>query len=113
MEVILRANRRNIGRCYMLRPFAHPVACCCAKFDTGQTLSHLQTDASIPNNVGSCWPTLLLRPFARGFKLSVNGSNNSQQCWELLANNVATVCNSSKHSLELLANNVASVCSEL
>ena len=82
MEVILRANRRNIGRCYMLRPFAHPVSCCCvvgsccAKFETGQTLSHLQTDASIPNNVGSCWPTLLLRPFAGGFKLSVNGSNN-------------------------------------
>jgi len=23
------ANRRNIVGCYMLRPFAHPVACCC------------------------------------------------------------------------------------
>ena len=32
----------NIVGCYMLRPFAHPVACCsmlccCAKFETGQT----------------------------------------------------------------------------
>ena len=25
----------NIVGCYMLRPFAHPVACCCAKFETG------------------------------------------------------------------------------
>ena len=24
-----RANGRNIVGCYMLRPFAHPVACCC------------------------------------------------------------------------------------
>ena len=28
--VMLRANGRNIASgCYMLRPFAHPVACCC------------------------------------------------------------------------------------
>ena len=26
----------NIVGCYMLRPLAHPVACCCAKFETGQ-----------------------------------------------------------------------------
>ena len=32
-----RANGRNIVGCYMLRPFAHPVVCCCAKFETGQT----------------------------------------------------------------------------
>ena len=32
-----RANGRNIVKCYMLRPFAHPVACCCAKFETSQT----------------------------------------------------------------------------
>ena len=30
-----RANRCNIVGCYLLRPFAHPVACCCAKFETG------------------------------------------------------------------------------
>ena len=27
----------NIVECYMLRPFAHPVACCCTKSETGQT----------------------------------------------------------------------------
>ena len=27
----------NIVGCYMLRPFAHPVGCCCAKFETSQT----------------------------------------------------------------------------
>ena len=27
----------NIVGCYMLGPFAHPVACCCAKFETSQT----------------------------------------------------------------------------
>ena len=32
-----RANGRNIVGCYMLRPFAHPVACCCTKFETSQT----------------------------------------------------------------------------
>ena len=31
------ANGRNIVGCYMLRPFAHPVACCCTKFEAGQT----------------------------------------------------------------------------
>jgi len=37
----------------MLCPFAHLVACCCAKFETGQTLSYVQTDATTPNIVGS------------------------------------------------------------
>ena len=50
-----RANRHNIG-CYFLGPFAHPFACCCANFETGQTMN---------NKVGSCWPAML-RPFAQG-----------------------------------------------
>ena len=29
---------------------------------------------------------------ALALKLTVNGGNNSQKCWELLANNVASVC---------------------
>ena len=29
---------------------------------------------------------------ALALKLTANGGNNSQQCWELLANNVASVC---------------------
>ena len=36
----------KIVECYLLRPFAHPVACCCAKFETGQTLSYVQRDAT-------------------------------------------------------------------
>ena len=36
----------------ILRPFAHPVACCCAKFETSQTFSDLQTEL-LANNVAS------------------------------------------------------------
>ena len=46
----------NIVGSYMLRPFAHPVVCCCAKFETSQTISYVKTDATIPNIVG---PTML------------------------------------------------------
>ena len=46
----------NIVGSYMLRPFAHPVVCCCAKFETGQTISYVKTDATTPNIVG---PTML------------------------------------------------------
>ena len=28
------------------------VACCCSKFETGQTFSYVQTGATTPNNVG-------------------------------------------------------------
>ena len=41
----------------MLRPFPHPVACCCAKSETGQTFSYVQTDATTPHIVG---PIMLL-----------------------------------------------------
>ena len=50
--VKLRANGRgwpttpNIVWCYMLLAFTHPVACCCAKFETGQTFNPVQTDAT-------------------------------------------------------------------
>ena len=63
----------NIVGCYMLRPFAHPVACCCvfgsccAKFEIGQTVSCEQTDATTSNTVGQqCWEVLGL--FARSLK---------------------------------------------
>ena len=42
----------NIVGCYMLRPFSHPVACCCAKFETGETLTYVQMDATTPNFAG-------------------------------------------------------------
>ena len=58
----------NIVGCYMLRPFAHPFPCRC----------------------------VLLGVVAQILKLvkllATNGRKNSQQCWELLANNVASVC---------------------
>ena len=50
----------------MLRPFAHPVACCCAKFETGQTFSPVQTNATLlASNSQNCWE--LLRSLARNF----------------------------------------------
>ena len=45
---------------------SHDVGSCCAKFETGQTFSYVQPDVTTPNNVGSCWSTML-RPFAPGF----------------------------------------------
>ena len=42
-----RANGRNIVGCYMLRPFAHAVACCCAKFKTGQTFQPTTPNISL------------------------------------------------------------------
>ena len=53
-----RGNRPNIVGCYMLGTFAHPVACCQELlrkvFETGQTFSSVQTDATTLDNVGSC-----------------------------------------------------------
>ena len=46
----------NIVGCYMSRLFALTVACCCAKFETVQTFSYVQTDAATPKIVG---PTML------------------------------------------------------
>ena len=65
MEIMLRANGRNIVGCYILRPFAHPVTCCWElsrkRFESGQTLSCVQTDATISNNVASvCSPCCML-----------------------------------------------------
>ena len=38
--------------CVFLRTLLHVVGSCCAKFDTGQTLSYVQTDTTTPNIVG-------------------------------------------------------------
>ena len=47
------ANGRNVVGCYMLRRL-HTLLCvvgsCCEKFETGQTLSYVQADATAPNN---------------------------------------------------------------
>ena len=80
-------TRRNIVGPNMLRAFAHHVVCCCVllrlvatcwmKFETGQTSSNTFQQVATthnmvckcsqhvgPNNVASCWPTML-RAFAR------------------------------------------------
>ena len=46
------------------------VGSCCGKFETGQTVSYVETDTTTPNNVESCWPTIV-RPFARSLLLTV------------------------------------------
>ena len=52
--------------CMLLRV----VGSCCAKFETDQTFSYVQTDATTPNIVGQqCWE--LLRPFACSFTRSL------------------------------------------
>ena len=64
------ATTPNTVGCYMLRPVAHPVACCCAKFETGQTLSkQLPTFLLLRNRrsvAQQCWIRLhSLRPRTR------------------------------------------------
>ena len=49
--------------CTLCCMFLRVVGSCCANFETGQTFSYVQTDASTPNNLDSFWPTML-RPFA-------------------------------------------------
>ena len=50
-------NQIIVG-CYM---FLRAVRICCIKFETGQTFSYVQTDATIPNMLGQeCWQLLRL-----------------------------------------------------
>ena len=64
-------NRRNIVGCYTLRPFRHPVACCClllgccAKFETGQNYKATYKITNGRNKSQHCWASL--RPFPRSF----------------------------------------------
>ena len=101
------ANRRNIvGQqlptlldvtCCL--PFAHPVACCCAKFETSQTFQPTTPQISFvpwsPKHSATmldqfaqlfqhCWE--LLHPFAHHCQ---HARNNSQHC---CANNVGSCC---------------------
>ena len=49
----------DVARCIRLHTLfmlLRVVGSCCAKFETGQTFSYMQTDVTTPNNVG---PTLL------------------------------------------------------
>ena len=67
--------RRNIVGPNMLRAFAHHVVCCCVILRlVGWSLKRLQHVG--PNNVASCWPTML-RAFARALKASLL----KKKCW--------------------------------
>ena len=65
----LASNIWNTGRsvlsdvtCFVrLHTLLHVVESYCAKFETVQTLSYVQTDATTPNNVGSSWPECCAR----------------------------------------------------
>ena len=74
LKITLMANATRHVRftpcCMLLRG----VGSCCAKFDTGQTFSHVPGETT-PNIVGQqCWE--LLRPFARSLKVILNLSNS-------------------------------------
>ena len=149
----------DVTCCVRLKPccmLLDAVACCCAKFETGQTFqpttSHIsfvpwspkrsatmldpfaQLFQHVNSNSQQCWE--LLHPFARSLKPRANGRNivgsccvrlhvaksltgfklcattpnnmqqgvqtdvtcNIQQGWELVANNVASVCTGLKRS---------------
>ena len=66
----------DVARCIRLHTLfmlLRVVGSCCAKFETGQTFSYMQTDVTTPNIVASCWPTML-RPFAPGSRLRSHGT---------------------------------------
>ena len=48
------ATLLDVTCCIRLHTLLHVVGSCCAKFETGQTLSCVKTDATTPNIVGSC-----------------------------------------------------------
>ena len=66
--------------CVRLYTLLLVVGCYCAKFETGQTFSYVQTDATTPNNVGSCCVRLHGAKSLTGFKLcAITIPNNTQQ----------------------------------
>ena len=106
----------NIVGCYMLRPFAHPVACCCAKFETGQTFQ-----PTTPNiffwSVCTALPTLLgpCTPITHGLQrhtgcILPTMHCRSQHCWELL-HPFAHHCQHARNNFQhCWRNNVGSCC---
>ena len=47
------ATLLDVTCCVRLHTQLHIVACCCIKFETGQTFSYAQTDATIPSIIGT------------------------------------------------------------
>ena len=60
LQIKPRANERNIFGCYMLRMFAHPVACSVVLL--GAVAQSLKLIKRLPQQ---CWD--LLRPFSSSF----------------------------------------------
>ena len=76
----------NLVWCYMLGRTANLVACCCAKFETGQIFSPVQTDATLStNNSQHCWRNNMQQGAQSDATCII------QRCLELLANNVSSV----------------------
>ena len=123
----LRANGRNIVGCYMLRPFPHPVACCCAKFETGQTFQPTTPNISFvlwsPKRSAQCWIRLYsssnivaaTHAITHGLQrlmacILPTMHCRSQQCWELLHPFAHHCQHRRNNSQNFCANNVGSCC---
>ena len=98
------ATLLDVTCCVRLLTLLHVVGSCCPKFETGQTLSYVQTNASIPNNVGE----LLANNFASVCSLCCM----LLRCWELSRKRFETGQTLSCVQTDAtISNNVASVCS--
>ena len=76
-------NGRNIAGCYMVRPFAHPVSCCCMLLGVvAESLKPVKLLATCKRT--QQLPTML-RPFARGLsrKSGENSSHTACQTWHM------------------------------
>ena len=98
----------SIVGCYMLRPHAHPVACCCMQVPT-----LLGVVASVCTSLQQL-PTFLAQQYWGCFVRLHTIANNSKYCW---AKNVGSCCirlhtiaNNSQHSWP---NNIGSCCVRL
>ena len=67
-------NGRNIVGCYMLHPFAHPVACCCVllgvvaqSLKPFKLLSTWKWTQQLPTMLGVVGQPCCVRVFVRGF----------------------------------------------
>ena len=98
------ATLLDVTFCVRLLTLLHVVGSCCAKFETGQTLSYLQTNASIPNNVGEL--------LANNFASVCSPCCMLLRCWELSRKRFETGQTLSCVQTDAtISNNVASVCS--
>ena len=92
----------NIFGCYMLRPFAHPVACCCVLLGVvAQSLKPVKRLATCKRTqqlttlLGQqCWE--LLRPFTPGFKQQIPQATIAQSQFKVYDGIFANSCPASR-----------------